>query len=459
MNENILWLLYDTYRAKKRGPAAVAQRQRSRLADIVAFARANSPYYRELYQDLPAEIEDPTLLPVTDKKKLMVRFDDWVTDREVTIEKARAFVENPDLFGKQLLGKYLVITTSGTTGTHGIFLVDKRTLSLVGPLFLRWFNALLGIRDIIRIVTGGRRIASILAAGTPTATGVGIASFRQRLGKAFRELSVHTPLSELVSELNKFQPLILTSYGTVTKLLANEQEAGRLHISPVLVLLTAEGLALNEYERIARVFNAKVGNSYAASECQFMSSNCEHGWLHVNSDWVILEPVDANYKPVLPGEQSHTVLISNLRNRVQPILRYDLGDSILQRPAPCPCGNPLPAIRVQGRAADVLTFPSDHEEQITIPPLLFGTSIYDIPGIVQFQIVQTAPAILRVRLGLAAGADPDHVWQALHTKLTRLLAEHELGYVTIERAEEPPEQSTGGKYREVIPFTKEGSQR
>lgn len=452
MGENLLWLLRDMRSARKQGPAAIERRQRERLAEMVAYARAHSPYYRELYQYLPERVEDPTLLPVTDKKKLMARFDDWVTDREVTIEKARPFVENPDLFGKQLLGKYLVITTSGTTGTHGIFLTDKPTLSVVGPIFLTVLSAWLGARELIRIIAGGGRIASVLASGTPTATGVGISRFGPRLGKAFRELDVRAPLPELVAELNESQPLVLTSYGTVTKLLASEQEAGRLHIKPVLILLTAEGLPPDEYDHIARVFNTKVANSYAASECPFMSSNCEHGWLHVNADWVVFEPVDAHYRPVPPGVQSHTVLISNLANQVQPILRYDLGDSILQRPDRCPCGNPLPAIRVQGRAADMLTFPTDQGERITIPPLLFGTSIYDIPGIEQFQAVQTAPTTLRVRLRLEAGADPDGVWQAVHTAITRLLRAHKLDHVTVERAEEPPERSPGGKYREIIPL-------
>lgn len=40
----------------------------ARVAGGVAFARANSPYYRELSKDLPAHLEDHTLLPVTDKK-------------------------------------------------------------------------------------------------------------------------------------------------------------------------------------------------------------------------------------------------------------------------------------------------------------------------------------------------------------------------------------------------------
>lgn len=145
----------------------------------------------------------------------------------------------------------------------------------------------LGARDIIRIITSGGRIGMVLATDTPTATGVSLSRVGPRLGKALQAFSVRTPLPELVARLNEFQPIILICYGTIAKLLASEQEAGRLHINPVLVLLTAEGLELNEYDRIARVFNTKVANSYAGSECPFMSSNCEHGWLHVNSDWVV----------------------------------------------------------------------------------------------------------------------------------------------------------------------------
>lgn len=453
MSENTLQLLLDVRKTRQQGPAEIKQQQRKRFAEMVAYARANSPYYRELYKDLPEQVENPTLLPVTNKKKLMARFDDWVTDREVTMEKVRPFVENRDLFGKEFLGKYLVITTSGTTGTHGIFLIDKQSVSVIASLFLGKPRAWLGARDLIKIIMRGGRVGPVLATGTPLATGVGVTRFAPRLGKVFRAFSVHTPLPELVTRLNMFQPVVLMSYATIMKLLANEQEAGRLRIEPVLVMLLAEGLALDEYDRIAAIFGTKVGNIYAASECPFLAHSCEQMWLHVNADWVVFEPVDADYRPTPPGEQSHTVLISNLANRAQPILRYDLGDSILQRPDPCPCGDRLPAIRVQGRAADMLTFPTDHGERISIPPLLFGASIYHIPGIEQFQLIQTTPTNLRVHLRLADGADPDCVWQAVHTEITRLLTRHRLDHVTVERAKELPEQSPGGKYREVIPLS------
>lgn len=49
--------------------------------------------------------------------------------------------------------------------------------------------------------------------------------------------------------------------------------------------VTAEGLAAHEYDRIAKAFNTKVRNGYAANECPFLSYGCEHGWQHVNSDW------------------------------------------------------------------------------------------------------------------------------------------------------------------------------
>jgi hypothetical protein len=51
MTESVLRLLLDVRRASKGGAETIAQRQRLRLAEIVNYARAHSPYYRELYAD------------------------------------------------------------------------------------------------------------------------------------------------------------------------------------------------------------------------------------------------------------------------------------------------------------------------------------------------------------------------------------------------------------------------
>ena len=450
-----LWpLLLDARRARKDGLPAIQQRQRARLAEMVAHARARSPYYRELYEELPDRVEDATVLPVTDKKTLMSRFDEWMTDSEVTIAKTRAFVEDPDLIGERFLGKYTVAATSGTTGTRGIFLMDDGSLAVTNALVFRMMSDWLAASDVGRIVAGGGRMAMVCATGGHFAEIVAATRLRKgsRLrAKAIQVIPADMPLPEMVARLNEFRPAIIAPYASTAALLAGEQEAGRLRIHPVLLTLSAEGLPEDQYDRIARAFGAKVRDGYAATECPFLSYSCEQNWRHVNVDWLVFEPVDAGHRPVPAGTESHTVLVSNLANRVQPILRYDLGDSVLQRPDPCPCGNVLPAIRVRGRTADALRFPSRRGDRISIPPLVF--ELDEIPGIELSQIVQTGPTTLRLRLRPAGGADPDRVWQAAHGAITHLLAEHGLGHVTVERAEEPPEQSPGGKYRTVVPLS------
>ncbi|MEV0055863.1 hypothetical protein AB0H34_35870 [Saccharopolyspora shandongensis] len=44
------------------------------------------------------------------------------------------------------------------------------------------------------------------------------------------------------------------------------------------------------------------------------------------------------------------------------------------------------------------------------------------------------------------------MWQAVRDEISHLLAEHEADHVTLERAEEPPQRSSGGKFRRIIPL-------
>lgn len=452
MKEGLLQVVRDTRRAIKEGPTALEERQRARCAGMVAHARAHSPYYRDLYTAVTEGDPERESLPITNKNALMARFDEWVTDRDVTLAKAQVFAADPALIGERFLGRYTLVTTSGTTGVPGIFVVDDRAMRITSALMLRMLQAWVGASDVARILARGRRLAMVADLGHHSATSVAAARLVRSAARSPRIqlLSVRTPLPQLVAQLNAFRPTLLAPYASMGRLLASEQEAGRLQIEPVLIALAAEGLPIREYDSIARTFQAKVGNSYAATECPFLSYDCSERWLHVNTDWVVLEPVDSSYQPVAPGTQSHTVLLSNLANRVQPILRYDLGDSVLERPDPCPCGNPLPAIRVQGRSADVLSFRRADGEMVSIAPLAF--EIDHIPGIEQFQIVQTAATGLSVRLRITRGIAPDRVWQATEADIKRVLTQHGLDNVTIQHRDEPPQQSAGGKYRTVVPL-------
>lgn len=451
MNEGIPRLLREAWQVRRQGTWADVRRRR--FAEIVAYARARSPYYRDLYAGLPADVRDPAALPVTDKNELMAHYDSWCTDPAVTYADVGAFVADPARAGERFRDRYLVVTTSGTTGHPGIFVKDARDIAVNGALSGRMMASWLGAGDVARIAAHAGRMAIVAATNGHFLVSAGAARMRGgRLGQhAVRLFSVHTPLPELVAELNAFRPAVLLGYGGVLRMLAEEREAGRLAIAPVLVEPAGETLSEADHARMARAFGAKVRDTYGASECPYLTDGCAHGWYHVNADWAVLEPVNADHSPTPPGEPSHTVLISNLANRVQPILRYDLGDSVMQRPDPCPCGNPMPAVRVQGRVANVLTFAGD-AGPVTIPPLILNTLVDGVPGTEQYQIVQTGRACLRVRLRVAPDASADRVWEGVRAGIARLLAGRGLGHVTLERATEPPEQAPGGKYRPVIPL-------
>ncbi|MGV9772877.1 hypothetical protein [Streptosporangium sp. NPDC003464] len=342
----------------------------------------------------------------------------------------------------------------GGQSIHRIFLQDARATAVTSAMLAGW----LGLRDVVRIARGGARMALVIPEGGHFASTVAAARLRGRSRVA--AFSVHQPLQDLVAELNAFRPAVLAPYAGIGALLAGEAEAGRLHINPALVMLTAEGLPVGEYARIAAALGAKVRTSYACNECPFLSCSCSESWMHLNAGWAILEPVDEQYRPVAPGEPSHTVLLTNLANHVQPVLRYDLGDSVVLRPDPCPCGHPGPAVRVQGRAADLLTFPGPGPAQekapVTLAPLPLATLLETVPGLELFQIVQTAPTTLRIRLHPAPDADPETLWRRIETRMRDLLARHHLGHVRLERAGEPIQHSTGGKVRAVIPLSATG---
>lgn len=46
----------------------------------------------------------------------MGNFDDWATDRRITLPLAQAFLADPDRVADAWLGDYLLWTSSGTSG-------------------------------------------------------------------------------------------------------------------------------------------------------------------------------------------------------------------------------------------------------------------------------------------------------------------------------------------------------
>jgi phenylacetate-coenzyme A ligase PaaK-like adenylate-forming protein len=239
-------------------------------------------------------------------------------------------------------------------------------------------------------------------------------------------------------------------YPSALEVLAKEQQAGRLHIHPVQISAAGETLTDATRQRITTAFGGAVSNYYGSSEAVGLTFECKQHHLHVNSDWYILELVDEDNQPVPPDQLSHAVLVTNLANRVQPIIRYKMGDRVAISPHSCPCGSPFPVIHVIGRTDDILTFPAPEGGEVQILPLSIVTIAEKTPGMVSCQLIQTEPLKLMVRLSVQKTEEELEVWKALQARLGTYLAEQGITNVIIEKAPEPPQlHPKSGKFRQV----------
>ncbi len=450
-----LRLLRDIRRAGRETPSETALRRQARLTRLIDFARKHSVYYRKLYATIPEDIRDLRTLPHVTKYDLMANFDEWTTDPAVTRKSAEAFVADTSLIGRLYLDRYLAFATSGTTGWPAVFLQDREAVAVYLALMLvRRLPTLIASGSLPRFLGNRARTATIIATGGHFTSSVVEAFVRYRfprLSGGNRTFSLMDPLPALVRALNDFQPAVIGSYPTALAVLAGEQAAGRLRIRPALLLSGAERLSQSVGERIAASFRCPLRDTYAATEFMGIAFDCRHGRMHVNADWLILEPVDAAFRPVSPGEASHSSLLTNLANRVQPLIRYDLGDRVTVFSTACPCGNPLPSIRPEGRRDETLYLETTDGHAKPLLPLVLGTVVEETPGIRSYQVIQAGPRRLRIRVEEAPGYDRTQVCDDILRRLREYLSTQDLASVDVERTEERPRRDTaGGKLRQFF---------
>jgi phenylacetate-coenzyme A ligase PaaK-like adenylate-forming protein len=318
----------------------------------------------------------------------------------------------------------------------------------------------------------GLRAAALIADGDHFAGIVLTESARRRsprIARRVRVFSVLRPLPDLVADLNDFQPTVLYGYPSAMVQLAAEQRAGRLGIHPLLAVASGESLAAHAAAEIEAALGCRVTERYLASEALALTSRCRQGLLHVNADWNIVEPVDDAFRPVPPGELSHTVLVTNLANRVQPLIRYNLGDRVQLAAGPCACGSPFPTLRVEGRSGGVLSFAAADRtgsdgagsdgtgsdgavpdgKVVTVLPLALGTVIEETAGVRRFQAIRTGPGSLTVRLELSPEAGAAAVRAAVGERLGAFFAAQGAAGVDVRFSDEPPRPDRSGKFREV----------
>ena len=108
-------------------PAGRLAAHRTRqLRELVRAAAERSPWYRKRLADVDIDRLDETTLaglPVLTKTELMEHFDDIVTDRLLSLAQLERHLRTVET-GSYLFGRYTAITSSGSTGQRGVFVLQ-----------------------------------------------------------------------------------------------------------------------------------------------------------------------------------------------------------------------------------------------------------------------------------------------------------------------------------------------
>ena len=112
------------------------------------------------------------------------------------------------------------------------------------------------------------------------------------------------------------------------------------------VCVHSEPISRDERRHLEQRFGCPVAANYYCNEVWAIGAECSHGALHQFPDSTVLEIADDAGRPVPRGELGN-VLVTSLHNRVQPFIRYRLGDlaSWETEEQSCACGLKLEVCR------------------------------------------------------------------------------------------------------------------
>jgi phenylacetate-CoA ligase len=131
------------------------------------------------------------------------------------------------------------------------------------------------------------------------------------------------------------------------------------------LITTAEVLKAEQRERLERAFGCRVVDSYGCAEAGVAGFQCQVGSMHI--------PVESVAVDLVPSEEGrHEVLLTDLFNWSEPIIRYRVGDLVGPAPAACACGRGLPLLgAIEGRAGDFITLPDGRVINGLLPYYIF----------------------------------------------------------------------------------------
>jgi phenylacetate-CoA ligase len=363
----------------------------------LAYLLERSPFYREKLAGVPggglAEIAE---LPLTDKQEL------------------RETCTRDDPFGAHFCAEpselVRVYSTSGTTGTPSYIPLTATDLENWVTGSARSYAAS-GVR-------AGERIVSTYNAG-PFVAGAALAAF-ERIGL------VHVPVGtgnseRLLSAIELLRPeaVVLTpSYAAYLVESAAERGVDLAGSSVERVLVAGEPGGGEP------AFRARLGEGWGAKVTEAMGvgdigpsllGECEEqGGMHLGArGFVHVELIDPGSGAAVEPENGATgeLVLTHLKHRAAPLLRFRTRDHVELRTTPCACGRTSPRLRCIGRTDDMLivrgvnVFPSAVREAVAdFAPAVSGNIVVRPRAA---GVRQDPPLPVSVELARSASADAE----------------------------------------------------
>lgn len=197
---------------------------------------------------------------------------------------------------------------------------------------------------------------------------------------------------------------------------------------------------------LEEAFECRVYERYSTIETGLIAHECpERGLLHVPAEGIVVEIVRPGGSPAAAGEMGD-VLVTSLRNRATPLIRYRVGDRAIAPDEPyCSCGRGLPVFgTVAGRTHDFLR---THSGDLVSPRQVMEAIRPAMNSVIDFQVIQDEHARLRIFLVQRDSPRPEADRERIVTLLEELVRPPESPQV--ERVDQIA-LTPGGKLRTVV---------
>lgn len=447
---NLLRQMHGLKKSERLDAHQVGRLQKKRFKNLLKHVLENSKFYRDYYREhgiTTDRADEVTLqdLPPIDKSIMMEHYDELVCDPALKREDLEEFISDPANRYKQYKNAYEIIHTSGSSGSIGLF--------AYGPSDWDLLRAIVMTRVSKTKISPFKKVkVAFIGATDGHYAGISLTKGAPRLFVDILPLSINNSLSDICREIDEFKPDLLSGYSSGVCLLAEEQIKGNIDIRPKRIIGAADSLTPKMRGTIKGAFGVDPTNFYAASESIGIAAECDtHKGFHCFNDWHCLEVVDEDMRQVGVGEPGK-LLLTNLYNYTQPLIRYKLHDELVLEDKHCGCGWPFPLIKsIAGRQEDFLWFDRAGGKQEYIHPIVIVE--FFVPGLKKWQVTQTEANTLLMKAVIEG--ERDEIVTAVERRMTEILEGKGLEKTVSFDIEVVPEIANDprtGKFKLVIPL-------